>query len=149
MPEYKNLNTDGFVRIKEITDFSSKIMIENLEVSFFKLKHGNLQDIAYIFDDGKIKVGFSGDCTHTLELDKFVEKADVLYLECCDFMTNSKHLGYDRFIEYVKNNNDKTFFAIHCENEIYNNANKLGINVAKAGQINEYNILNNELTPNI
>ncbi len=149
LPEYKDFNTDSFIKIREITNFDTKIKIENLEVSFFKLKHENLQDIAYVFDDGKVKVGFSGDCTYTPELDKFVEKANVLYLECCDLKTNDKHLGYDKYFEYMNNNKDKTFYAIHCENKIYDNAAKLGISVAKSGQINEHKNFNNDLTPNI
>ncbi len=138
LPDSKNIDTSEFIRIHEITDFNEKIKVDDIEVSVFKLKHGQIKDIAYVFDDKKAKVGFSGDCTYTQNLDEFVKIANILYLECCDLKTSDSHLGYDKFIEYVKENKDKTFYAVHCIDDVYYNADKLGICVAKAGQVNYY-----------
>ena len=87
-------------------------------------------NVPYVFDDNTTKVGFSGDCTYTETLDKFVKYCDVLFLECCDMKTDTRHLGYDKFIEYVKLYKDKKFYGIHCTNKIYFAENKLGITLA-------------------
>lgn len=130
LPDYKNLDLCSFINFHEITDFDSEIEVGNLKVKCFQLKHGVVKDIAYVFDDNTTKVGFSGDCTHTETLDKFVKYCDVLFLECCDMKTDTRHLGYDKFIEYVKLYKDKKFYGIHCTNKIYFAENKLGITLA-------------------
>lgn len=135
LPEYKNMDMSGFLHITEIENFEQKVQIENMNVSFYKLKHGILQNIAYIFDDGKTKVGFSGDCTYTKNLDKFIANSEILFLECCDLKTSKNHLGYDLFSLYQKKYTEKTFFAIHCSDDVYNNAKKLKLKVAKHSQI--------------
>lgn len=138
LPDSKNIDTSEFIRIHEITDFNEKIKVDDIEVSVFELKHGQIEDIAYVFDDNKATVGFSGDCTYTQNLDKFVKSANILYLECCGLKTSASHLGYDKYIEYVKENKDKIFYAVHCIDDVYYNADNLGICVAKAGQVNYY-----------
>lgn len=142
MPEYKNFDFSNMLLIKEIKNFKETIEIENLKINFFKLKHGELENIAYIFDDGKAKVGFSGDCTYTKELDDFVKASKTLFLECCDMKTNQKHLGYDIFAQYIKTFPAKKFYATHCEDCIYKNADKLGINLAEFG--NQYIFLDSK-----
>lgn len=137
IPEYKNMNMSKFLHIFEIKDFNSEISVENLKVKFYQLKHGQLEDIAYVFDDGKTKVGFSGDCTHSKELDDFVDEAQILFLECCAMKTTKNHLGYDLYSQYVQKYPNKTFIAIHCENKIYENADKLHLTLAKAGDIKD------------
>ena len=139
MPEFKNMDMSSFLHIIEINNFDQNLQIENLKVSFFKLKHGKLDDIAYIFDDGKTKVGFSGDCTYTKELDQFVESAETLFLECCDLKTNKNHLGYDLYSSYSNKYKDKKFYAIHCVDRIFKNSKKLHLQVARSGQIYEIN----------
>ena len=138
LPEYKNIDISGFIHFCEITNFNSTLKVGDIKVRVYELQHKDLQDIAYVFDDGITKVGFSGDCTYTKNLDKFINDANVLYLECCDMTTNIKHLGYDKFIEYTRKYPNKKFWAIHCEDNVYHNADKLGISVAKSGQISEY-----------
>ena len=137
MPEYKDMDMSGFLRIEEV-DYNNSISIYGLKVNCFKLKHGDLEDVAYCFDDGKTIVGFSGDCTKTDNLDKFVEYCNVLFLECCDFKTNYKHLGYDEFKVYKNKYPEKTFWAIHCDNDFWESAKNLDLNLANQGMVLEY-----------
>lgn len=144
MPEYKDMDMSEFLHIKEIDNFDTELRVEGLKVKFFKLVHGELEDIGYVFDDGVSKVGFSGDCTYTKELDGFVNQSDTLFLECCGMKTNDKHLGYDLYSNYAKKYPNKNFYAIHCENNVYNDAKKLKIKTAEAGKT--YQIKNHEKT---
>ena len=102
-----------------------------LKITPFKLKHGSLIDIGYIFDDSLTSVGFSGDCINTKNLEKFVKKPQNLFLECCGMETNRSHLGYNDYIKFTKKYPDKKFFAIHCVDEVYKNYKKLHIELAK------------------
>lgn len=139
MPEYKDMDMSGFLHINEIENFNSEFKVEGLKVKFFKLKHGELEDIGYVFNDGVSKVGFSGDCTCTKELDTFVSSADTLFLECCGMETNQKHLGYDKYSNYQKEYPKKKFYAVHCDEGVYNNAKKLNIETAQAGKTYQTN----------
>ena len=132
--ELKSCNVEDYVNIVEIDDFSKVIKIEGMEVRLVKLKHGQLQNIAYVFNDGMVSVGFSGDCTYNEAVDQFISFCDVAFLECCSEKTSENHLGYDDYIKICKSNPEKKFHAIHCVDKIYNNSQELGITVAVAGQ---------------
>ena len=134
LPEYSDMDMSGFIHYHEIENFNEAINLEGLKVKFFQLKHGELEDIAYTFDDGVSKVGFSGDCTYTPNLDKFVASADTLFLECCDFKTTKNHLGCDQYLKYSDKYPNKKFYAVHCVDNVYQTAESLDIETAKAGQ---------------
>ena len=125
---------ENHVNIIEISDFNKPIIIDNLVISVFKLQHGVMTDIAYIFDDGKIKVGFSGDCTFTANLENFIKDSNVVFLECCSTTTTNDHLGYDIYYSLVQKYPSIKFYAIHCNNKIYDNYEELKINIAMNGK---------------
>lgn len=130
MTDFKNEDFSAFLNIYEILDFKNPILVENLKITPFKLKHGSLIDIGYVFDDGKTTVGFSGDCINTPNLEKFVKASNNVFLECCGMETNKSHLGYDNYKEFAEKYPHKNFLAIHCIDDVYNNAKKLKINLA-------------------
>lgn len=133
-PEVRSYDVEDYVNIVEIEDFSKVIEIDDMKVQLVKLKHGQLQNIAYVFNDGLVSVGFSGDCTYNEGVEQFVSLCDAAFLECCSEKTSENHLGYDDYIKICKTNPEKKFYAIHCVDRIYNNAQELGITVAVAGQ---------------
>ena len=77
--EYKEIdyNLDDYFNIIEIEDFSKQIKVDNLIVYPYLFKHGKMDNISYVFDDGKVKVGFSGDITMQEGLNKFIENTNT------------------------------------------------------------------------
>ncbi len=122
------------INIVEISNFAKPIEIDNITITPYKLKHGALINIAYIFNDGKSSVGFSGDCTNSQNLEKFIYGANSIFLECCSQTTTKDHLGYDVYFPLSQKHPSKKFYAIHCNDEIYCNNKKLKIAVAKNGK---------------
>ena len=118
------------IKVHEITDFSKPFQYDKYTITPYKLHHGELQNIAYVFNDGTVNFGFSGD-TSDLDLEPFIQQCDYLLLEASDMTTTRNHLGVDKFLEYKNKYPQKHFFAIHCDDEIYNNAKKLGLPIAK------------------
>lgn len=143
---FENDDIEKYINIVEIDDFSKTIEIDGYTVTMHELKHGRLVDIGYVFNDGKTKFGFSGDCTYTPNLDNFVNECDVMFLECCGESTTENHLGYDWYSKFQNENLDKTFFAIHCINKVFFNAEELKINVVDTGD--RIVIENNKITKN-
>ena len=131
MTSFRKYDFSSFLHIEEISDFNKQIEVENLKITPFKLKHGNLIDIGYVFEDEKTSVGFSGDCILTKNLENFVKTPKNLFLECCVMQTDKSHLGYNDYIKFTKKYPNKNFLAIHCPDKVYNSAKKLKIKLAK------------------
>lgn len=127
-------DVDKHINIVEISNFACPIKIENLTILPFKLNHGKLTNIAYVFEEENSKVGFSGDCTYTKNLENFICQSNSVFLECCAHETTKDHLGYDKYHLLSKTYPSKNFYAIHCNDEIYDNSKKLKITVAKNGK---------------
>lgn len=127
-------NFEDFFNIVEIEDFNKTIEIDGIKVKMFHFMHGKLDDIAYIFDDGKVKVGFSGDLNYQEEIQDFISNLNVAFLECSNATSSSTHLGYNDYIKFQNNNPDKKFFAIHCAEKVYQSEKKLKIQCAKHGK---------------
>lgn len=131
-------NIEDYINLVEITDFTKAIKIDNINVTTYPFNHGNLQDIAYIFDDTKVKVGFSGDLNFQQGIDKFISNFDYGFLECCSIKSSFSHLGYDHYIEFQNKYRDKKLYAIHCVDEVYQNEKSLNITCAKHNTTYEF-----------
>ena len=129
--DYYDLNLEDYFNLIEIEDFTKKITVENFSISTYSFTHGNLQDIAYVFDDGHSKVGFSGDLNMQQGIDKFIENTNSVFLECCSMESSKSHLGYNDYIKFQNKYTDKKFYAIHCVDKVYDNEQQLGITCAK------------------
>lgn len=68
-----------------------------------------------------MKVGFSGDCTLTPNVEKLIQAYDIIYLECCSFETSKSHIGLNDFKKLITKYSNKKFYAIHCIDKIYKN----------------------------
>ena len=80
------------------------------------------------------KIGFSGDCTYTPNVENFVSGCDICFLECCSEKTSIKHLGYDKFKEIEEKYPDKKFLAIHCIDKLYSNPKDFDVEFAISGK---------------
>ena len=134
-----NCTFEDFFNIVEIEDIKQVIEIENMKVQMNHFMHGDVDDIAYTFDDGKVKVGFSGDLNYQEGIQDFISKLDVVFLECSNLTSSPVHLGYNDYINFQNNNKDKKFLAIHCGDAIYQNEKELGITCAKHGRCYKFN----------
>lgn len=123
-----------FVNIVEITDFSAQIKVGELLVTPYKLWHGYIDDIAYVFDDGSVRVGFSGDCVFDDATQNFVKNIDGGFIDCYHKKTNKAHMGLEDFLKIKKQYPNKKLYAVHCDDEVYKNARRYKVKVAKASK---------------
>lgn len=124
---------EDYVNIVEIEDFTKKLTVNNYTISVHKLNHGKLLNIAYVFDDGKQKIGFSGDCTYDENLEEFIKEIDAGFVDCAGETTSPNHLGYDKFTQIQKMYPNKRLIAIHSIDRVFLNAKELGIEVVDSG----------------
>ena len=135
----KQFDIQDYINVVEITDLNTKIKVNDYQVSAYKINHiEGSPCLAYVFEDSKTKLGFSGDTTFDKYLIKFIENVDSAFLECCSFTTSKYHLGLDKYLEISKKYYDKNFYAIHCIDKVYKNAKKYNIEVAKDGKVYEF-----------
>ena len=123
-----------YVNIIEIEDFETPIKISKYTITPYKLWHGYIDDIGYVFDDGSKKIGFSGDCILDENALKFIEDIDGGFVDCYHKKTNRTHIGLDDFLKIKKQYPNKKLFAVHCDDEIYKIAKRYKVKVAKASK---------------
>jgi len=124
---------EDYIKVFEFSK-NTQIEVENLKIKTFKLKHGEMENLAYVFDDGKSKIGFSGDCTYTKQVEAFVDNCDVAFVDCCSDITTKNHMGADKFC-YLKNKYPyKKFIAIHSTDNFLKDAKKYKIKTTKSGK---------------
>ena len=130
----QKLNLKDFVNIIEITKFDQKINIEKYTITPFKLWHGFIDDIGYVFDDGSVKVGFSGDCIFDEATKEFIKNIDGGFVDCYHKKTNRTHIGLDDFLKIKNQYPSKKLLAVHCDDEVYKIAKRYKVKVAKASK---------------
>ena len=128
-----NKKLEDYIKVVEI-DEDKTFEVENLKVKTFKLDHGGMVDIAYVFDDGKASVGFSGDCTYTQNVENFVKNSNVSFIDCCSEKTTPSHMGADKFVYLQNKFKDKKLIAVHCTDEFLTKAKKLKIKTTYSGK---------------
>lgn len=128
------IKIEDFIHIIEIKDLSKKINIPDYEILTYPLNHGDMDDIGYIINDGKTKLGFSGDCTYDQALISYIENLDVCFIDCARLKTGKNHLGYDRLLELQSKYKNKKFYMTHYSNEIFEKIPNLEIEAAIEGE---------------
>lgn len=136
--DFENVNIEDYINIVELKDYSKPIHVGKYDIELFKFQHGMLEDTAYIFDDGKVKVGFSGDLSMQEGIQKFINACNVVFLDCSGRVSSSSHLGYNDYIKLANENKNTKFFAIHCTDDVYNNEKNLGITCAHHSESYEF-----------
>ena len=136
--DYANVNLEDHINIVEFDDYSKPLHVGKYTIKLFKFQHGELENTAYVFDDGKSKVGFSGDLGMQDGIDEFIDCCDSVFMECCGMKTSSSHIGYNDYINFVQNHKNVKMFAVHCVNDVYFNEKELGITCAH--QFESYNL---------
>lgn len=114
----KKINLEDYINIVELSG-EMTFEIGEYIVTTFETSHGNLKNMAYIFEKGDLFIGFSGDCTYSKKLEEFASKSNICFLECCDEITTKFHLGYDKFLEIKNKYNKNRYLAVHCNDSLY------------------------------
>ena len=129
----KNIDIEECINIVEL-DEEKPFVVGDYKVKFYTLNHGNLTNLAYVFEkDGK-SIGFSGDCTYSEKVEEFAKSSNLCFLECCSDKTSQNHLGYDRFVEIKNRYRSNRYIAIHSVDALYNNPDKYNIEFAIDGK---------------
>ena len=132
--DLENLNWEDYFNLVEIDSFKTSFKVGDLNITPYPFNHGMLKEIAYIVDDGKTKVGFSGDLNFQDGIIEFLNNCNNAFLICCNMKSTNAHLGYDKYIE-IQNQVTTNLYAVHCVDAVYNNEKSLGITCAKHGTI--------------
>ncbi len=122
------LNLKEYLNIVEIKTFKEKFFVDDLEIECHKLVHGNFVDVGYIIKTKDGILGYTGDSTYDQNLVEFVKKCDTII---CDVSANENsfsHMGVKGYKSLEKEFPNKTFYAVHCGDEIFDNAKTLGLN---------------------
>ncbi len=147
----EDVGLDKLINIVEIDFNDTKkptFEVGGYKVSCYDLNHGELDDIGYVFDDGSYKVGFSGDCIRTDNLEELVEESGSVFLDCAGVKTSSAHLGLDDFLDFKNKYPEKTFIPIHCSTAVHNVAEENGIKISASGDEFEFGCQGNNEVPN-
>ena len=73
--------------------------INDYFVSRVYVKHSFMNACGYIIDNGKVKVGFTGDARYSKGVIKLAKSCDYLICDCTYLKGNMKHMGIDDIIK--------------------------------------------------
>ncbi|MBR2281418.1 MAG: ribonuclease Z [Spirochaetales bacterium] len=100
-------------------NFDDSFMVPDYHVQRFEVIHGSLAECyAYVFEDGKQKIGFSGDTCLCDGLLEAVKGCRHFIMECSQASNTAMkggkaHLRVDQFLGIAEDNPDCTFYATH------------------------------------
>lgn len=78
--------------------FDKSFNINNYNIVRILLDHGNLKPAyGYIFDDSKIKVGFTGDTNFCDNVRYMANICNYLICDCNTLDGNNKHMGVNNY----------------------------------------------------
>ncbi len=130
-PDSQNVKIEDYLNIVEISDFNKVIEVGEYKITPYKLNHFDMDDIGYVFDNGKTKLGFSGDCILDDATKNFVENFDCGFIDCYHQKSTVAHMGAEEYLLLKKTYPNKKLFAVHCDDNIYFHGWKQGIKVVK------------------
>lgn len=120
---------ENYINIFEVNQNSDPFFVDGYKISMFDLHHGEFDDIGYVIDDGKQKLGYTGDTEFDLNLIKMVEACDAMICDVSGYENTSRHMGVAGYNELKNRYPNKSFYAVHCNREVFLNAKKLNLNL--------------------
>lgn len=134
----KKVNLSGMLEVKEIKNFKEKFFVDNLEIECQKLVHGDIFDVGYIIKTKDGILGYTGDSVFDENLKTFIKKCDTAICDVSSEKNNYAHMGVEGYTELKKLFPNKTLFAVHCSNEVFDNAKKFGLTLLKEKTFYEF-----------
>lgn len=134
---------DEFINVKEVDSKSAPIKVDGYTISMFNLLHGDIDDIGYVIDDGKQKLGYTGDTIYDQNLLNMVSNCDAVICDVSGEKNTENHMGVEGYDELKKLFPNKNFYAVHCNDDVYYNAEKYKLNLLHESKV--YNLKNGKL----
>ena len=78
-------------------------------------------------------LGYTGDTAFDDNLLKMVKYCNALICDVSGYENRPNHMGVNGYNELKKMFPQKTFFAVHCSDPVYYDAEKLGLNKVDSG----------------
>ena len=126
------------IELKEIKTFNEKFVVDDMEVSCHQLIHGNLRDVGYLIKTKNGVLGYTGDSIYDSNLKSFIEKCNTAICDVSSEKDNYAHMGVEGYTKLKKEFPNKTLFAVHCSNEVFKQAKKLGLILLKEQTFYEF-----------
>lgn len=120
----KDYKIEDFINVIEVDECSKPIKVDGYEVSFCNLNHGDYDDLGFVIRDGKFALGYTGDTEYDKNLVAMAEKCDTLICDVSGEMNTKNHMGVEGYSLLKTQFPTKKFYAVHCNEDVYNNAKK-------------------------
>lgn len=129
----EKVNIEDYINVIEIEDFSKPINVDGYEIMPFPLHHGDFDNCGFAIKQNNFVLGYTGDTAFDDNLLKMVKYCNALVCEVCGKKNAVNHMGVEGYNELRKMFPQKTFFAVHCTDPVYNDAEKLNLNKLDSG----------------
>lgn len=120
----KQYKIDEHIHIKEVDCKSAPIKVDNYTISMYNLHHGDIDDIGYVIDDGKQRLGYTGDTVYDQNLLEMVNNCDAVICDVSGEKNTANHMGVEGYNSLKTMFPNKKFYAVHCSGVVYNDAKK-------------------------
>ena len=98
--------------------FNDNFIIGNYNVQRLIVNHGRMKPAyGYIFSNGNIKVGFTGDTTICNNVEYMASVCNYLFCDCMFISGTSKHMGINMLKELSMKYSDCNFVVSHMEDD--------------------------------
>lgn len=89
------------------------VKLGNYKIKCFSVLHENLDAYGYTIDDGKTKVGFSGDSAMCNNIRKIAKASRAMFIDSANVFQNNKHLATFEVDNLVKEFPNTHFYPVH------------------------------------
>ncbi len=111
--------------------------IGNFKVKTYKVAHKNLDAYGFVIDDGKVKVGFSGDSSMCNSVHKIIKHSKVVFIDCASTNLNNSHLTVGEVAALQDEYKDVVLYPVHFSINSENAALKTKLAKSFPGQVIE------------
>ena len=105
------------------------------KIKTYKMIHGSLDAYGYIIDDGRVKVGFSGDTCMCNSLLKIIKKSNAIFIDASKIDENLNHLSVNEVLNLSREYKNTTFYPVHISDATKKLVKDFGLNETSEGQI--------------
>ena len=110
------------------------VKIGNYKIKCFFVTHGNLDAYGFVVDDGKVKVGFSGDSCMCNNIRKIAKTSNVMFIDSANITSDTKHLATFEVKSLSDEFVNTTFYPVHLSNKSEKTLDQFGLNHILEGQ---------------
>lgn len=113
---------------------NQKIKLGSYTLKVYKMLHVNLDAYGFVIDDGKTKVGFSGDSAMCNNVHKILKKSTACFIDSANVTPNNKHLSVSEVLTLQEEYPDCKLYPIHLSDNSISMLSQLQISYPKQGE---------------